>query len=305
MSHSEESKSKSGYVFPGFGNPAYTPVPDILFDELVSELSESELKVLLYIMRRTFGFKKNADDISIKQMAEGIVTKDGRRLDRGAGISQSSAIRGVKGLVEKGIVVVSRNRTKASGDVASTYELRFSHQTAEATPVSQFDTGGDAPVSQFDRPSPVSQIETLPSFKLREARLSNSYTQETVEQKTVDQETVRIVDYSKKEDITFSYSETRTALQPYVEDLAREFLDQAKLPSSVTRMVNLCKQSGLELNDFIDVMMAARAKTKEYSASIKSVPEGERWGKKNRMAYFYSVLEDMLDLKRNKLSSDL
>ncbi len=305
MPDSQDPKFKSGYVFPGFGSPAYTPVPDILFDELVSELSESELKVLLYIMRRTFGFKKNADDISIKQMAEGIVTKEGRRLDRGAGISQSSAIRGVKGLVEKGIVVASRNRTKASGDVASTYELRFSYQIAETRPVYQFDRGDEPPVYQFDRPSPVSQIDTPPSVNLREARLSNSYTQKTVEQKTVDQETDRIVDYSKKEDITFSYSETRIALQPYVEDLAREFLDQAKLPSSVTRMVNLCKQSGLELNDFIDVMMAARAKTKEYSASIKSVPEGERWGKKSRMAYFYSVLEDMLNLKSNKLSSDL
>ena len=37
----------------------------MLFDELLPYLSEAELKVLLYIVRRTFGFKKEADAISV------------------------------------------------------------------------------------------------------------------------------------------------------------------------------------------------------------------------------------------------
>ena len=43
--------------FRGFRSPSYTQVPDELFDELLVELSGGELKVLLYIIRRTFGFK--------------------------------------------------------------------------------------------------------------------------------------------------------------------------------------------------------------------------------------------------------
>ncbi len=44
--------------FQGFRSPTYTPVPDELFDDLMSTLSGAGLKVLLYIVRRTFGFKK-------------------------------------------------------------------------------------------------------------------------------------------------------------------------------------------------------------------------------------------------------
>ena len=38
----------------------------------MQELNESELKVLLYIIRRTFGFKKSFDNISLNQLAEGV-----------------------------------------------------------------------------------------------------------------------------------------------------------------------------------------------------------------------------------------
>ena len=53
------------WKFPGFVFPTTTPVPDQLFDELLHRLSGAELKVLLYIVRRTFGFKKQSDDISL------------------------------------------------------------------------------------------------------------------------------------------------------------------------------------------------------------------------------------------------
>ena len=57
--------------FRGFSGPNYTPVPDELFDELMVELSGAELKVLLYIIRRTFGFKRDAD------MIRSVYTRDG------------------------------------------------------------------------------------------------------------------------------------------------------------------------------------------------------------------------------------
>jgi hypothetical protein len=41
----------------GFLRPTTTPTPDEIFDVWLSELTGSELKVLLYIVRRTFGFK--------------------------------------------------------------------------------------------------------------------------------------------------------------------------------------------------------------------------------------------------------
>jgi hypothetical protein len=60
------------FRFKGFISPRYTQVPDALFDELMAYLSGAELKVLLYIIRRTFGFKKESDNISLRQICNGI-----------------------------------------------------------------------------------------------------------------------------------------------------------------------------------------------------------------------------------------
>src|SRR2546423_9842309 len=59
---------KSRPRFEPFQGPNYTLVPDEVFDRLLPELTGAELKVLLYIIRRTFGFKKDADSISLAQM---------------------------------------------------------------------------------------------------------------------------------------------------------------------------------------------------------------------------------------------
>src|SRR6266508_5047024 len=90
------------FQFDGFSAPNGTFVPDDVFDVLMPELSEAELRVLLYVIRRTFGFKKNSDTISINQLIGGIKTRDGRVLDRGTGMSRQGVMRGVKGLLEKG-----------------------------------------------------------------------------------------------------------------------------------------------------------------------------------------------------------
>jgi len=40
-------------------------VPDAVVDEFMVDLTGADLKALLYIIRRTFGFKKDRDDISL------------------------------------------------------------------------------------------------------------------------------------------------------------------------------------------------------------------------------------------------
>src|SRR5436305_13942529 len=87
--------------FQGFRFPNTTPVPDELFDTLLAGLSGAELKVLLYICRRTFGFKKERDTISLSQIASGIVTREGKVLDRGTGLSKRHVQRALKSLEAK------------------------------------------------------------------------------------------------------------------------------------------------------------------------------------------------------------
>jgi len=89
----------------------------------------------------------------------------------------------------------------------------------------------------------------------------------------------------------------RSVLSSYVQDLAREFRDEAPLASSVTRAVNLYAVSGLEVDDFIAVMMGARRTTQERTASIKkTAAKGGPLTGKNKMPYFFEVLADLLAL---------
>jgi Bacteriophage replication protein O len=121
--------------FLGFISPRYTQVPDEVFDELMAHLSGAELKVLLYIIRRTFGFKKDSDDISLNQICNGIATREGEVIDRGTGLSLSTVQIALKGLLEKNCVITVRNRSKEKGDEPTTYSLNI-------LPVTEIRQGG-------------------------------------------------------------------------------------------------------------------------------------------------------------------
>ena len=124
-------KPKDAPRFPGFDSPRYTQIPDQLLDFLMADLSGAELKVLLYIMRRTFGWKKDADDIGLKQLTSGIVTRDGRVVDRGTGLAKSSVVAAIKSLEEWGIIERQENSDPERGDLPTTYRVRLSN-TGEA-----------------------------------------------------------------------------------------------------------------------------------------------------------------------------
>ena len=83
-----KNSARDLFHFQGFRSPRYTQVPDEVFDEFMPHLSGAELKVLLYIIRRTFGFKKESDNISLQQLLHGITTAEGTVLDRGTGLSK-------------------------------------------------------------------------------------------------------------------------------------------------------------------------------------------------------------------------
>lgn len=119
-------------TFSGFHSPNYTMVPDQVFDELLVTLSGAELKALLYIVRRTFGFKRESDAISLSQMLSGITTKDGRILDRGVGLSKPSLLSALRNLIARNIIETERQRSAERGDQPTVYRLRFA--TAEPKP---------------------------------------------------------------------------------------------------------------------------------------------------------------------------
>jgi hypothetical protein len=108
----------------GFTKPNTTQTPDALFDVWLTRLKGAELRVLLYAVRRTFGWRKDADDISLDQFARGITTQDGRVLDYGTGLSRSSVKRAIKGLIDHGLLIKTRGIRANAGDGVNNYRLQ-------------------------------------------------------------------------------------------------------------------------------------------------------------------------------------
>ena len=87
-------------------NDGFVPIPNAYIDRYLADLSGAELKVLLAILRRTVGWRKESDEISIEQ------------LQQMTGLARNSVRAGLRGLLERGLVV---ERTRATGSKAASY----------------------------------------------------------------------------------------------------------------------------------------------------------------------------------------
>jgi hypothetical protein len=81
--------------------------------------------VLLYICRRTFGFQKEHDRISLSQIAHGITTKTGRVLDHGTGLCKRQVINALKSLEKKNIIIITRSVDETGLNEVNTYSLNM------------------------------------------------------------------------------------------------------------------------------------------------------------------------------------
>ncbi|MCC6611831.1 MAG: replication protein [Anaerolineae bacterium] len=160
--------------FQGFSAPNTTPVPDQLFDELLTRLSGGELKVLLYIIRRTFGFKKAQDSISLNQMLHGIQRQDGSVLDSGVGLSKPTLLSALRSLEEQGIILRVRRSDDKRGDLPTAYSLRM----ADAVPTReepQEEGGGQKTLPRGGKESlPPPGQKTLPPTRNSLTKIHNN-----------------------------------------------------------------------------------------------------------------------------------
>jgi len=314
---------KEHTTFQGFKGPNYTIVPDELFDQLMVDLSGAELKVLLYIVRRTFGFKRDSDNISLSQMLNGIQTRDGRVLDRGVGLSKKTLLQALNSLEERNIILTQRRQSPERGNEPTAYRLNVLAPIAveENTPplgekVHQ-GVGGETPPRARGKNSPtqdtVNQETDINLSNLRKAS-PGIETGETAGPpgpapqhpiasvgapiRSTGMEPIATV-LARRSSRTPAYNEDRHRILSYLQDISREFNDQAPLKSSVTRAYNLYRQSGVSIDVFTEAMYQARAITKERTASIRSRVEDPRTTlpPKRKVAYYFAVLTDLVGLK--------
>jgi hypothetical protein len=97
--------------FPGFSywdsRKQFLKYPMIL-QEYWHQMTGSEQKVLDFIIRQTFGWRKQSDTIALKQFTDGI------KKNRGTGLSRSQVKRAISGLEKKGFIEVERRNRRPS-----------------------------------------------------------------------------------------------------------------------------------------------------------------------------------------------
>ncbi len=86
-------------------NELYYNLLTNIIDNCMYELTGSDLKVLLYILRHTYGFDKATDEIAISQLQHGIIKRDGARFDYGTGLSKSTILKSINNLIKKNILI--------------------------------------------------------------------------------------------------------------------------------------------------------------------------------------------------------
>lgn len=76
----------------GYDKPNYTQIPNKLLDNMFEIESDSELRVIFAIARKTLGWHKKSDKISLSQLEEM------------TGLTRPSVIDGIKSAIERGVI---------------------------------------------------------------------------------------------------------------------------------------------------------------------------------------------------------
>ena len=233
-----------------------TPVPDTVFDELLSELTGNELKVLLYIIRRTYGFGKTSDAISLSQFREGITTREGKILDKGCGIGHNRTILvAIASLEAEKHITTHKSKTSAGDDAVTVYKPNFKVPHKEASQA-HLDNGvvtssNDGSLSEVTRVVTPSNDGRYPTSR---RVVTSSNPQDTVLQVTGFQETA--LQETGQQDITDlpSFPLSKKDLQKQNEVRANEIwtLIETELKTTFSGVQRHTKQNQDGMNGLLE-----------------------------------------------------
>jgi len=300
-----------GWTFGGVDTLNGTQIPDAYFDEVMAPLGPSAFMVLMYIARRTFGFKRYSDQISLDQICHGIVTRDGRRLDHGTGLAKSTVVLALDRLVAFGVIGKQRNDDPQGGQLANTYHIVFKNPgTTNPPPLSENQTGG----VRFSDRGGVRESNT-PRPNPGRGPVRDSDTQQTVETTNSRRQTDRSnrkartaptpspttpADSSDSSNITTLTHESALPPSPGRTDLAasvdqrvtalsHEFGDDAP-HASRTRVANVQRSAALDDNALVQLLGEAATITRSQATTIT---KRGRDGLPVRMPYLLRTLHNL------------
>ena len=161
-------------TFVGFDVPRenWSKLPHA-FIENMHLMTGSEIKVILYILRHTWGFQDNRKKITLDEFENGRKRRDRSRLDSGTGLSRGAVKDGLKRAIEHGFIEVEEDDSDL-GRVKRYYSLKMlsvknlppegqkvTPRESETGPPSEKDTRGKIPQdTMVDLPLPTEVVST-------------------------------------------------------------------------------------------------------------------------------------------------
>ena len=103
-----------------------------LLDSYMHLLNGSETRVLLFILRRTWGFQKNSDTMSIEQIANG-----GGKIGTGTGLSYRQVVTSLHKLEDKGFITIRTRKGWTSEYTLVLQQVQAGGEKSGSTPLNE------------------------------------------------------------------------------------------------------------------------------------------------------------------------
>jgi hypothetical protein len=272
------------YLPPGIKHAAQAY--ELITDHCMYFLKGSELKIALYIVRRTIGFGKERDRIALDQFCHGIKTRNGRQLDRGTGLSRRAAQQALDGLKGHGLLSEIVETGKAN-EYGLNWQAILQHSQkstiAESSP----------PTSAKNTPVPAQEMRPQPSVQI------------SVVQPSVKKELDCATENRKRRDSSSRSSSSDCS--PSVQKPPSKCTRYPKLKSMLARYMDI-HGGTVHPSDrtVVEVMDAAGGATEEevgkcleYLYNERGLRPGTENGPR-RFAWFVTVVADYFDKRRRR-----
>jgi len=258
--------------FPGFPrDPAtnYWPYPKAL-NGWWHVLSGSEQKALDYILRHTWGFKKNADFISYSQFINGV-----KNCDKGCGIGGKATLsRALTGLEEKGFIRRDRFQHQAVR-----YTLTFTEASSDSA-LPHKTSSKSKQASAKSKPASSKMEHTIKDISIKD--INNKYTYKNI----------NYLREIPKEDI-----------KNFTEDYK---ITEKQLLSKCDDLIDYCKAHGKRYKDYRAFLRNAvkkefgkRPETKYIPPKYEDVPDEVKKQNLSRMVKLRETVSKIKGVKIN------
>lgn len=221
--------------------PNYTQIPNVIFDYWMFHLSPAEFKVLMCICRKTFGWHKTLDKISLKQIQE--IT----------GLSRKGITDNLNRLLDLNIIIKEEYKLYNGGNDANKYGINV---TCMVTP------------SELITP-PTSELSTPPTSELSTPTKESISFANPISKKSIDEIKEKKTHTQKKEKsvCVFFGSHVKLCKEEY-ETLCTQHSKTA-INDLIREMNDYCSAHGKNYKDYAAALRQWRER--KLQNAVKSV----------------------------------